>query len=86
MKSGRASEIAEDKKHKTVEPEDIIKALNANGFESYVDAFKKGLEERKDTEKTWIDDDKEDSEEETPKKKKRDKEERRGKAKKDESP
>ncbi len=45
--ANRASEIAEDKKHKNVEPEDIIKALTNNGFENYVDAFKKGLEESK---------------------------------------
>ena len=43
-----ASEIADEKKHKNVEPEDIIKALSNNGFEGYIDAFKKGMEEKED--------------------------------------
>ena len=42
-----ASEVAEEKKRKTIEPEDIIKSLTSNGFESYVDTFKKGLDESK---------------------------------------
>ena len=28
-----------------MEPEDVTKALANNGFDSYVDAFKKGVEE-----------------------------------------
>ena len=67
-----ASEIAEEKKHKNVEPEDIIKALSNNGFESYVDAFKKGMEE------------KEESEEESPKKKREKGEDKDKKGKKKE--
>ncbi len=42
-----ASDIADDKKRKNVEPEDIIKSLSNNGFEGYVDVFKKGLDESK---------------------------------------
>ena len=43
----RASELCEEKKKKTIEAEDVIKALSTSGFDSYVDVFKKALEESK---------------------------------------
>lgn len=56
--------LSEVSKGKTVTPEDVVKVLQKHGFEDYVDAFKKGMEEEGDEGE---------EEDEEPKKKEREK-------------
>ncbi len=44
---GRANKVAEEKKHKAIENDDVIKALKELGYDSYVSAFEKALDESK---------------------------------------
>ena len=43
----RANKLADDKKHKEIGEDDLIKALKEAGLENYVKVFKEALEESK---------------------------------------